>query len=141
MSESARDGADIADLIQERESYAKEHSGISEVTTFASQSELMGSSYLIEQSSRLSGEVGNRIVTSDLLYNTLVRNMSDGSVDPHSLAVHPTDKQTQDRALKRISKNKKTTVSGVGNKVISFEFGIPDNHLIFSKPVLLSVDA
>lgn len=25
--------------------------------------------------------------------------------------------------------------------MITFEFGIPDNHLIFSKPVLLSVDA
>jgi len=80
----------IQSLIQEREKYDAERSGLTKVTTFGSHSELLGSSYIIEASSRMSGEVGDRIVTSDLLYDTLIRNVSHSEVDPTSIAVRPT---------------------------------------------------
>lgn len=80
-------------MIQERENYERERSGLKDITTFVSHSELLGSSYVIERSSRMSGEVGNRIVTSDLLYNTLIRNMSHGEIDPRSIAVRSTTSQ------------------------------------------------
>lgn len=86
----------------------------------------------------MTGEVGNRIVTSDLLYNTLIRNISNNSLDPSSLGVHPASAERQLLAQKKFNTSKNTDTR---ERLITFEFGIPDNHLIFSKPVLLSVDA
>lgn len=83
----------IQTLVQERERYDKERSGLTDVTIFDSHSELLGSTYVIERSSRMSGEIGDRIVTSDLLYNTLIRNISQSNIDPGSIAVRPTTNQ------------------------------------------------
>ncbi len=132
--------ADIAELIRERDSYSIEQSGITNITTFDSQSDLMWSTYIIEKSSRVKGEIGNRIVTSDLLYNTLIRNKSDGEMDPRAIKVHPATIVEEDSARRKFQENTKNS-SDNWMSVITFEFGIPGNHLIFSKPVLLSLDA
>ena len=91
----------IAELIRERDSYSEEHGGITDVTTFDSHSDLIGSTYVIEKSSRVRGEVWDRIVTSDLLYDTLIRNMSDGDMDPKSIHVNQATSTEEDSARRK----------------------------------------
>ncbi len=131
----------IAALIRERDSYSIEHSWLTDVTTFDSHSDLLGSTYIIEKSSRVKGEIDNRMVTSDLLYNTLVRNMSDSKMDPKSIHVSRATPLEEDSARHKFQENIGNHRDTGETQVITFEFGIPGNHLIFSKPVLLSIDA
>jgi hypothetical protein len=67
--------------------------------------------------------------------------MSDGEMDPRAISVHPTTDQEHNIARQKFQRNTIAEEDSSKNKVITFEFGIPGNHLIFSKPVLLSVDA
>lgn len=87
------------------------------------------------------GTVENHIVTSDLLNDTLIRNMSNGTMDPNLIAVRPADRDKQLSAEEKFSNDSLSDADSGEKQVITFEFGIPNNHLIFSKPVYLSVDA
>ena len=81
------------------------------------------------------------MVTIDLLYNTLVRNMSDSKMDPKSIHVSRATPLEEDSARHKFQENIGNHRDTGETQVITFEFGIPGNHLIFSKPVLLSIDA
>ncbi len=87
------------------------------------------------------GSVENHIVTSDLLNDTLIRNMSNGTMDPNLIAVRSADRDKQLSAEQKFSSDSLSDADSGEKQVITFEFGIPNNHLIFSKPVYLSVDA
>mgnify|MGYP006957129961 CR=1 FL=1 len=56
---------------------------------------------MIEASSRLRGEIQDRVVTSDLLYDTMIRNMSQSGIDPRSLSVQSATSQKQVLAEKK----------------------------------------
>jgi hypothetical protein len=71
----------ISTLISERDEYTSEQQA--EVSVFATESDLIGPSYVIERTSRVTGEVATRRVTSELLEATLVRNMTrDSGITP-----------------------------------------------------------
>ena len=131
-----------SNLIREHDLYMRDHPALSgDVTTFESSSPLMGATYLIKQSSRLTGNIGGHIVTSDLLYDTMIRNMSHDTLDPSALGVQSISTAHQvGTHLTWSSSGAIFDLSRSGSQLIRFEFGIPENHLIFSKPVRLSVN-
>jgi hypothetical protein len=75
----------ISTLISERDLYTSEQQA--EVSVFATESDLIGPSYVIERTSRVTGEVATRRVTSELLEATLVRNMTRDTVTTPQITI------------------------------------------------------
>ena len=67
--------------------------------------------------------------------------MTTGTMDPNLIAVRPASRDKQLFAEQKFSDDSLSESDSEKKQVITFEFGIPENHLIFSKPVYLSVDA
>jgi hypothetical protein len=129
-----------SDLLRAHELYTGGQSSLSvDTTIFESSSEMMGASYMIRESSRMTGQVGRHIITSDLLYDTMIRNMSRDSLDPSAMRVQPISHDQQIGIDPIVSSGATFDLSRSGSQLIRFEFGIPGNHLIFSRPVRLSV--
>lgn len=127
--------ADIAanSLIQEKREYLKDSSkSFDTYFPVIDRKDSLAQNFIIERRETIEGRVENISITSKLLEDTLVRNMQYAEVSTENIAIHPASADALSLAKRKIAESNKT-------ETITFEFGIPGTHLIFSKPVLLSI--
>ncbi len=133
IEELGRHDQSIQELILQQEEYADTQS--TSVSVFDTESELIGPSYVVERTSRLSGEVASRRVTSELLESTLVRNMTRDEATTPQITITEAAPDASIQAGQSFVRDGLTPQT-----LLTFEFGTPGEHLVFSTPVALSVD-
>jgi uncharacterized delta-60 repeat protein len=132
----------VTDILHEKEAYDRENT--QDITLFPvlDDNSVIGSSYIVERKSHLASNVSNTIVTSELLEQTLIRNSRNNSINPEEFSIREASPMHNLQARRKIfSARQMTGTTTEPSHVMTFEFGISDEHLIFSEPVLLSADA
>ena len=81
--------SDMDILLRERALYDSENLTREDVTVFQTESDLIGTSYMIREKSEIYGQVGKTRITSELLERTLVQNALRTTVDPSTLSITP----------------------------------------------------
>ena len=131
----------MIDILHEKELYEKGNE--SDITLFPvlDDNAVIGSSYIVERKSRLANYIANTIVTSELLEQTMIRNSQNNSINPDEFTIRETTSIRHAQAKRKFYKERQLSLSqNTPANLLTFEFGISDTHLIFSEPVLLSVD-
>lgn len=118
-------------LVQEKNNLFMENTET--LFPFLSQESALAENFIIERREIIEKKVENITITSKLLEDTLVRNAKYAGVSSENLTIQSASADTLSLAKRKVAESNQTDT-------IAFEFGIPGTHLIFSKPVLLSLD-
>ncbi len=94
------------------------------------------SNALIEKRTTLHGIVQSSIITSELLENTLIRNAAELSLNMEGFGISETHGIETDKARSHFRMKEWWSET----EIITFEYGIPGEHIIFSKPVRLEIN-
>ncbi len=97
--------------------------------------------YIIRETSELQDDIDGVKVSSSLLEKTLVRNARNAGTPIDTLSIRKASPDKEAKAKKRFYRDHRQDENNPRVKVLTFDFGVEGTHLIFSKPVELSIAA